>query len=170
MRDPNEDVRDCGQIDRGPIAVACKQLCDARAPDQVARKQGIESRKTYCAVGDHFSRNAAVTEKHDRSEHLIGRDPDDELVRVGTRDHRRNGEAFNAAFGLSSRKRRSMTSAAACTACASCRFKATPPTSDLCEMSGEWIFSAIGKPISLALLAASAAFAGSASRRREFHM
>ena len=45
-----------------------------------------------------------------------------------------------------------------------CKFSATPPTSDLCVMSGESIFSATGKPCWVAIIIASWALRASKVR------
>ncbi len=66
------------------------------------------------------------------------------------------------AAGRCARTRSSMSAAAARTCAAPARPSTTPPTSDLCEMSGLRILIATGKPITAA---ASAAAAGSATTR-----
>ena len=61
------------------------------------------------------------------------------------------------ACGLLARMRDSIASAATRTASGQARFKATPPTSLLCVISGEGILITTGFPIAAAMTAASSA-------------
>ena len=64
------------------------------------------------------------------------------------------------ALGNFLRTRASTSSTAVRTSSSLCRFSTTPPTSDLCEMSSDRIFSTTGKPMRAASAAAASASAG----------
>ena len=86
-------------IGRWPVAIAGKQLGDARLVHQVARQLHVERRQGDGGVGDHLDRGAAGAEQDDRAEQRVLADADDQLMGAGPRDHRLNREALDRGVG-----------------------------------------------------------------------
>ncbi len=105
-------LADRPHVGGGEVAIAGEQLRDPRASDDVRGEDGVERRQPDDAIPDHLDRLAACAEQDDRAEHRIGRDADDQFVRIGTPDHALHGEAgkrrirTRAAYALAHRPRR----------------------------------------------------------------
>ena len=74
---------------------------------EIARQLVIERRQRHGRVVDDLGCRAAGSEQDHRAEQAILVDADQELVRVGPRDHGLHGEAFEPRLGLQLARRAS---------------------------------------------------------------
>ena len=116
--------------------------------DQVVRELEIERRQRQRLVVDDLDRGAAAAEHDHRTEGRIVGNAGDQLARLRPQDHRMDGDAGDARIAASAaRARARMSVAASRTGCAaSVRLSRTPPTSDLCTMSGDRILATTVDP------------------------
>ena len=107
----------------------------------VTRDVGMKSatsrrRQRQRLVTNDLNRRATLPEDNDRAESRIIGNADDELTRLRTHDHGEDGDPGNSRAGFPPAPDREYA-AASCTARSLVRLRRTPPTSDLCTMSGD---------------------------------
>ena len=111
------------------------------------RQLEIERRQRQRLVVDDLDRGAAVAEHDDRPEGRIVGNAGDQLARLGPQDHRMDGDAGDAGIGHHRARPARISATASRTASSPARSSRTPPTSDLCTMSGDRILRTTGTPL-----------------------
>jgi hypothetical protein len=132
--------------------------------DQRARQRHVQRRQRHRAVGHHLHRRAALAEQDDRAEHPGRRSaPTMSSCACGALHHGLDGEALRCAPGAAGAGPAPAWLRGLAHFLRRVQPSATPPTSLLCEISGDRIFSTTGKP----MLAAPAAAASTGSARHD---
>ena len=162
LRELDQQQRDRVRVRGRDVAIGLEHARHPRARDQVARERQVERRQRQRLVVDDLDRGAAAAEHDDRAEGRIVGEAGDQFARLGSQDHRMDGDAGDAGVGPRRLARARISATASRTAPSLVRLSRTPPTSDLCTMSGERILTTTVVPS--ASNGAAAAAASSASR------
>ena len=100
LRQLDQKKLDGALVGGGHVAVSLEDASDPGARDEAAREREVERRQRQRLVADDFDRRSALPEDDDRAESRVVGDADDELARLRTHDHGKDGDPGNSRVGF----------------------------------------------------------------------
>ncbi len=97
LGDRLEHLHNAGTVSRGPVPIARQKATDPRTADHVVGEHIIHWQQLHRGVPHDLHRCSARAEHQHRTEDWVGRDPDQEFLRLRTHDHLLDGKTLQLA-------------------------------------------------------------------------